>query len=307
MHSVTIIVSNFFIVVFFLIGTALADEGDTETITLLSWNLENLNGRAGEELFEGRSFARTDRDYNAIRAYLIDSKADIILLQEIGDQRALEKILPMQYSYILSEAYHLRDSDSRQLYTAIAFDARILRLTGSVSIAPFASNSRIPLTESRATVGLRLQPKGRRDIWVLSAHLKSSCHNKLLPDPNGLLTACVIYYEQMINLAQAVKRLRRDGTALVLGGDFNRRGDPNYLEDPFLNIITGQGGIISRSLERKCPTYAGRNRDPIDYFILFGNSLVSNATKERIFDPSDIDQGYDLSDHCPIIMELSIL
>jgi endonuclease/exonuclease/phosphatase family metal-dependent hydrolase len=284
--------------------------GSQETIqrlTVATWNTENLGGEHGVALFPGRSYERTLRDYDAFRKYLIDISPDLILLQELGSSKAMKQVLPQKYSFFISPEYLNQEPVSPGLFNGIAFDGTKLRVVGFVSIPTGISYSERDgsMAKARDTIGIQIQV-GALQVWVLSAHLKSSCARKTLPD-EGASVDCIVLRDQLRVLRDWLIKLTADGSKVILGGDFNRRGTPDYASDAYLSILDfpSTARMFVKPDQRNCPTFTGINKDPIDFFVLYGLQEFSASVREVTFAEADLRAGYKLSDHCPVVLEIA--
>jgi endonuclease/exonuclease/phosphatase family metal-dependent hydrolase len=273
---------------------------ESPSLVVATYNAMNLTGRHGIGLFPERSFARSDRDFIAIRKYLLATNADVILLQEVSDIKALGEVLPAKYSYILDPRHKI--GEIGQIYTAVAFDDRRTKLTG-VSVIPTG----IEYVDSgvsvrvRDSLGVRLETI-LGPVWMFSAHLKSSCGQKGL-SLGSENNPCVILEKQLRIIASYVNDIRRSGEAVIIGGDFNRRGQPDYELDAYLSIVQPKTAkpFLAKTSTRACPTFEGKDRAPIDFLLVYGMGAVSVGVTELTFHQSDIDSGFKLSDHCPVV------
>lgn len=273
---------------------------ESPSLVVATYNAMNLTGRHGVGLFPDRSFARSERDFLAIKKYLLATGADVILLQEVSDPKALAEVLPSRYSYILDPRY--KAGEAGQIHTAIAFDGKRVRLTGT-SIIPTG----IEYTEGevlvrvRDTLGVQLHTS-LGPVWLFSTHLKSSCGQKGL-SLGAEHNPCVILEKQMHIIARHINEIRENGGAVIVGGDFNRRGQPDYELDAYLSILQPKKAkpLLAKTASRTCSTFEGKDRAPIDFMFAYGMDAMSIGVSELTFHESDIDAGFKLSDHCPVI------
>ena len=275
-------------------------------LSVATWNFENLNGVHGRALFEGRSYERTQRDFDAFRKYVLEASADVVLLQEVASPKAMRQVLPAKYNYLISSQY-FDILPAVGIYTGIAYDPSTVKVIATVAIPTgirhIEGSGRA--AGARDTVGIQVL-WGAARVWILSVHLKSSCNRKSLPHETNP-TDCRILYQQLLILRQWITRLRADGSSVIIGGDFNRRGDPNYTDDSYLSVLDTAGDVkqIVRTDRRECSTFSGKDRNPIDYFVLFGLADALVQAKEISIHEQDIKVGYKLSDHCPVRLQLS--
>lgn len=282
---------------------------------MLTWNLENLGPEPGRPLFPGRSSVRTESDYLAFKKYIISTQPDVILLQEVANPKVLSLVIPLEYHYSISQQYHSAQRSHPSLFTAIAFRKRKLTLSGTFSLPTTINYEEADGSHrfTRESIGFRLSIQGE-NLWLFSVHLKSSCERKTLIQAVEGSNPCTLLRRQMEAIANSVRTLAGSADAIIIGGDFNRRGVPNYEEDPYLDLLPARVGSMQKSVvkpgQRGCQTFVGKNKDPIDYFVVYAArplDAVSNAiATELTYSPTDIKYGYKLSDHCPVVLNWEI-
>lgn len=277
-----------------------------QPLTVATWNLENLGGDHGVSLFPFRSRTRTQRDFDAFRKYLLATSADVILMQEVASPKAIRQVLPRKYSYFIAPEFLAARAGEPGIFTAIAYDSAQVKLTGAMAIptgVTYTAQSG-QAVRARDTVAIELQ-MGEQRLWVLSVHLKSSCERRTLPTADASVD-CVALHRQMLVLQDWLPRLLRDGSQVVLGGDFNRRGMPDYETDAYLSLVNAPGTarVVMKPAQRACTTFPGANRDPIDYFMLFGIEAGRAEISELVIDEPDLQSGFKLSDHCPVVLRI---
>ena len=273
---------------------------------MATWNVENLSGTHGTSLFAGRSYERTERDYDALRKYVLETSADVVLLQEVASPDAMRQILPAKYHFFISSEYFKADPGESGIYTGIAYDPSAVRIINTVSIPTGITYQGTDGSQLRARDSVGIQVGwGEARVWIVSVHLKSSCSNKSLPS-SIKATDCGILYQQLAVLRTWITRLRADGSWVIIGGDFNRRGYPDYAQDPYLGLLDSAADAkrFARPDQRTCSTFDGNNRDPIDYFILFGLDNKRVQVKELSIHERDLQAGFKLSDHCPVVLQV---
>lgn len=276
-------------------------------LSVATWNFENLSSAHGSGLFSGRSFERTERDFDAFRKYVIETSADVFLLQEVASPKAMRLVLPAKYSYLVAPAYFDSTQAAPAIHTGIAFDPAVVKVIGTLAIPTgitYTDSAGRP-TRARDTVGIQLA-WGATRVWVFSAHLKSSCSRKTPPTDNAS-TDCNVLQQQLLVLRDWVTRLRADGALVIIGGDFNRRGDPDDATDPYLSLLDTPTDtkMLVRPLQRDCASFSGKDRRPIDYFVLYGLQNAMTQVREINIHEHDLRAGFKLSDHCPVRLQLS--
>jgi len=98
-----------------------------ETITIATWNLNNLHHEIGMPLRD-RAPARSAEDYAILRKYAKRLNADIVALQEVNGPKAARLVFPeAQYDFYFSGRY-VEDletgRESDRIYTGVAVATR---------------------------------------------------------------------------------------------------------------------------------------------------------------------------------------
>jgi endonuclease/exonuclease/phosphatase family metal-dependent hydrolase len=265
-------------------------------------------------MFPERSPARTERDYDAYRKYILQSNPDIVFFQEVGGPRSLQRILPEGYNHLISQQYHWPKRSAPDIFTAIAFKADRFILADVFNVQTgFAYEDDGAPRQTRDTVAIRLIHRGV-SMWLLSVHLKSSCERQTLVELAAPHNPCLLLRRQLEAVAGVLPLLTLQSDVLVVGGDFNRRGFPNYEEDPYIKLLPSVSKHLRKTIAlpgtRGCQTYLGAPKDPIDYFVVYAPQYLEvkqNAVvTEILWDENDLRQGYKLSDHCPVLMDWRI-
>lgn len=278
---------------------------------MLTWNLENLGPEPGRPLFPGRSQVRTERDFLAFRKYIIASQPDVVLLQEVANPKVLSLVLPLDYDYSLSPQSLSAQRLQPDIFTAIAFRRSKFAMSATFSLPTkreYLENDGARRF-TRESIGFRLSTRGI-SVWIFSVHLKSSCDRKTMIETIDENNPCYLLRRQLETIADSIPRLTPSADAIIIGGDFNRRGLPNYEDDPYLSLLPPRVGSLHRTVvkpsQRQCPTFSGGNKDPIDYFVVYASLSLNAANRasatEWTYDSADLDYGYKLSDHCPVVL-----
>ncbi|WP_420335441.1 endonuclease/exonuclease/phosphatase family protein [Roseibium sp.] len=303
----------------------------SETIRVGAWNIQDLHHK---EDFSLRRFGtissvgRTSEDFDLLVKYRDQfgsdgSPADVIALQEIGTEAALEKIFPSSlYQTIMSPRWNNDDAveGEGEVYTAIAVrrdsGISVVQPDPLPGLAVLHSDGR----PTRAGTGALLEFGGQQ-FWFLSVHLKSSCattknaHTSTDDD-------CETLWQQIPILVNWIEEKRTTGIPFIVGGDFNRRFRQFSDTGPVwkaLNGIAPNEEITTpwllkhpETVTRKCPTRKGDSTQPIDWILLSAsltNDFVENSFWERRFSNDDVNAaqgGKGLSDHCPISIDLDL-
>ncbi len=300
----------------------LGHAASAQELRIAAWNIENLHHEAGIELRENIGTRRDERDFPILVAYANQfgadaTPADLIALQEIGTMAAAERLFPPDdYLILMSERYHNDQASGIEgrIYTAIAIRKESgIELVEQRDIDALSILHEGRPTRSAATALLEFN--GIR-FWFSSLHLKSSC-STVRNAHTSTNDDCMTFWAQGATLTDWIAERRTEGTPFILAGDFNRRFRQFQNEGPFWERING-GDLnepwLSQHPEfvtRKCPTRKGSSTQPIDWILLdasVAHWFVEGSFWERRFRQADIDAAGrgDLSDHCPISIDLLI-
>lgn len=251
-------------------------------LKLATWNLSWLTIRApGSPGLPADIHARTDQDFDRLRAYALELDADVVALQEVESYAAARRVFPAD-RYVL----HLtQDRLSQKVGVAIRRGLRH-------DLHPDVRLSDDPRTRSGLDVTLALATPLR----ILAVHLKQGCR-----DPKGDRRGgrdCAIFHAQTDPLAAWIGQRVADGGAFVILGDFNRWMDRR---DPFLAALR-QVSPLARATEG----YASRCwRDEafIDHILAGGPArdwLLPDSLSVFRYREEGVGWAARLSDHCPV-------
>ncbi len=290
-------------VLFFSFSTA----GYAKTLTLATWNVDNLTAVAGKAM-RSRAPKRTEEDFARLAQYAERLDADVIALQEVASPEAVARLFPpVSYTTLFSGRY---DSDMRapqDIFNALVLRKDSVRLLRQEDLQELAFGSYASGFWTRFGVAALLEVRGHR-FWVLNVHLKTGCHNKGLKRPR--VPACKTLAKQARVLGQWVAQKLREGTLFVLMGDFNRRINDYGARDHLWQALDPSGSALVRfpaAGEQLCPRHQGENF--IDYIITDQQAAayaVRGSFQEIIYQTTKPSQLRKLSDHCPLRLQLDI-
>ena len=280
-----------------------------EWIRIATWNLNLLHWRTGGALWRG-AVARNEADYRTLARYARNLNADVIALQEVNGPRAAARIFPLRdYSLHFSGRYDSRYDD---IYNGFAvrkgrFDRVERRDHEALGLG---SNSRYQL---RWGVDLTVW-RGGRSLRLLNVHLKSRCFAKNLENPRD--RHCRKLARQVPPLEAWIDARWREGTPLVVLGDFNRAMDRHGPRDHLWRALDDGDppGLklyrLPNGRESACWRGTSRHhRHPIDFFV-FGARAWKRVDESSLRqmtwadDDADVRRGLP-SDHCPLAVDVS--
>lgn len=272
---------------------------DTD-LRIAAWNIRCLLDGDGEVAFcntnryTDETYPRTEADYARLRAHAEAMALDVVFLQEIENDAALERVFPG--------------------WSITTFGTSVQRV--GIAVAPHSPASVVdvePLTSlvvtERSRPGLlaTLRWNGQ-DVRALNLHLKSGCFDNPLGDPDD--DACPTQLRQLEALEAW---LAAQPTPVLLLGDFNRRmeGEEGFEE----RMQAAAGAPLVRLTEDRTSAcwehLADRDYAPIypEYIdhIVFSPTLLDAwgpATFEQYVYDDDFEvPWWTVSDHCPVIVE----
>jgi len=296
-----------------------------EPIRIGSWNIKDLHH---EDDFKLRSFGtrRAAGDFELLKDYVKQfgpsgAAADIVALQEIGTKEGAERLFsPNEYDIFMSPRYEYEEFEEGEgdIYTAVA-----IRKDQGISVLERGEIAGLAVRHTdgflvRAATTVLLEVNGVK-FWFASLHLKSSCASTKTID-TSISDDCRTLWKQTGPITDWIRTRREEGTPFVIAGDFNRRFREIANEGPFWKKIIG--GDLSEpwltqhpeTITRKCPTRKGSSTQPIDWILLDANVadwFVEGSYWERRFKRDDIratssGKGNELSDHCPISIDIEV-
>ncbi len=292
--------------ILFSISTSIALAAD---VRVASWNINNLNDKSGVPLRD-RAPIREDNDYVLLQKYAMETNADVIALQEMGNPAAVRRVFPeAEWDMFFSGRY--KETNAPDIYTAV-----VVR-KGRVEVVEHADYEPLQIQDSEGYSTRRgiqaLLKVGDQSFWLLGVHMKSSCHGQSLENPQT--EDCKILASQIDPLEAWIDEKEKTGLPVIVAGDFNRRFDLHGQTDHLWSAID-DSDPASLNLWRmpyrtvgNCPTVSESYRKhPIDFIIM--NQVAWDAADaqsftEVIYDADEAEAlGNRLSDHCPIAINL---
>lgn len=252
-----------------------------------------------------RELDRSTLDFTVIERYVRQLDADIIALQEVDGVAAARKVF-RNHDFCFTRRVHLQNN-------GFAIRKGIPHRCGPdlVSLSP---DGRL-----RHGAELVLYPGDRREIRLLSVHLKSGCSRRPLDDPKR---ECADLARQIPALEDWIDRQAAAGRRFGVLGDFNR--DLLADEGPARNEL-GQIRSLWTEIDDGDPAgldlvnvAAGRRfsncspdqnyRNFIDHVVLDDKLAawrVPDSFVRLTYEPDDALQR-KLPDHCPVGVDLRI-
>lgn len=244
----------------------------------------------------------SERDLARLRAFAAALPVDVFALQETDGAAAAALVFP-DHAFCFTKRKHVQNvgfAIRRGIPYRCNRDYRALGLAGN---------------DVRWGADVTLFPGTRREVRLLSVHLKSACHRDPLTDPRP---DCRVLQEQVPVLEAWIDGRAREGTAFAVLGDFNRRFDRerdtardarNRIVAMWPEIDDGEpaeADLYNAGADRgpiNCNNGAGA-RMPIDYLIL--SRSLSRRMVPDSFRAWRYPAGGRWPDHCAISVELQL-
>lgn len=297
---------------------------DFRTLKIATWNLEWLISPAAfKELKAGcapdggavrgdtrrlpcdvaNRFERSSRDFSVLARYARELDADVVALQEVDGVSAARLVFP-GYEFCFTARRHVQNTGfavRRGLPYRCGPDAQTLSLRDSL----------------RRGAELVLFPGERREVRLLSVHLKSGCRSKSLASGDK---ACRDLARQAPELEAWIDTQARANRRFAVLGDFNR----DLLAEESRRPSDARGSLWSglddadppeADLANAAAGEAFRNcvpgqayRSYIDYIVL-SRTLAAERVPgsfSRVTYSAEDARHSKLSDHCPVAIRLGI-
>ncbi|WP_315855381.1 endonuclease/exonuclease/phosphatase family protein [Vibrio hangzhouensis] len=270
------------------------------TLTLSTWNIEWLSSTPSQKIPQSR---RSAQDFQALSEFYTTLSSDILAFQEVDDIEAIQKVVGSGYHIYLSDRalpsnQRLQFSELNQ-YTGFA-----VRDTLQVTDRPD-----FPLTEGqrlRFASSLQVIHKGQI-IHLLSVHLKAGCSGRYINNHS-----CRTLAQQGRALNHWLTQVEQRGESYIILGDFNHnlafRGDwlwttitEGLASSP--RLTTKETQAVCKVKSRKNPDKTHRFRSLIDHIIVSPDVGSTTAIQNPM--PTEQVLGYQMSDHCPVTIELN--
>jgi endonuclease/exonuclease/phosphatase family metal-dependent hydrolase len=246
------------------------------------------------------AFRWSEDDLARLRNFAATLAVDVIALQETDGIEAATRVFPDR-AFCFTERRHVQNvgfAIRRGIPYRCNADYRALGLPGN---------------DVRWGADLTLYPGTRREIRLLSVHLKSACNRDALTDSRP---ACGILQQQVPVLEAWIDRRAKSDDAFAVIGDFNRRFDRerDAARDAGGRIATMWPEIDDGEPAGADLTNAGADHGkidcghgasmPVDHLVL-GRRLARRmvAGSYRVW---DYPAGKRWPDHCVISVELDL-
>ena len=305
-------------VVLALVMTPFPVAGADRAFTLASWNIEHLAAADGQGCRE-----RDGAEYQAIRRYLEQIRADVIAFQEVENQQAAARIFPAaEYDVYISTRptrtfSQCYDGPNHRLMQRTGFAVHKdigSRLGLNAVRQPDIRELQGAYDSGRWGVYLILEPiDGNRNqststrsaavrapLHLLSIHLKSRCTYQSISGrkPNA---NCRLLRVQVEALADWIGARASAGQNFIIAGDFNRQLD-QLSDEVWLHLESGADNVyvdLEKALHgMKHPKpYNRKYPFAIDH-VIYNQTLDALAIEQHTY--FDL-RAAPYSDHLPLI------
>ena len=247
---------------------------------------------------------RSEADFRALRKVAADLDADVVALQEVDGPVAARKVFP-KHEFCFTKRPGVQNNGfaiRKGIPFRCAPDVESLSLGGRV----------------RSGAHLVLYPDDRREIHLLSVHLKAGCPRRPLDDPRR---DCETLAKQVPLLEAWIDEQAAADRRFAILGDFNHdfsirgpaRTDDGTLRNFWAEIDDGEPAgarlVNVSSGERFVNCSAGQNYGSYIDHVVLGEKLAADR-RPGSFIRTTYDEGdalkRKLSDHCPIGVEVSL-
>ena len=280
------------------------DPDPSGRLRIATWNLGNLHHEDGQSTYRypRPSVKRYPIDYLRLRCYVRLIDPDILAVQEVDGEAALERIVDTDvYHSHVSERPKPNNLRGRQ-NTGFAYKKglEVKRKPDfvdlDVSNGYLRHGTRIDLTQSKQT------------FLLMSVHLKSGCFDNSY-GKNG--RDCTKLVSQVSKLEDWIDDAAAGPNPFIVLGDFNRRFNlPNdfvwsNLDDshpPNADLTTVTEGMTINCRDNQFTQF-------IDHIVFDkrGIGLVDRSSFRHVtFRQEDKPVWDKISDHCPVVVEMGI-
>lgn len=256
-------------------------------LKIATWNMEWLNRSNNTGPVK-----RTNADYQKLAEYAEALDADIIAVQEVdGPEAAIRVFDPGVYDVHMSSRNHTQRTGF------------VYRKQLDVTIHP--DYTALDVGSLRYGTDIEVDVGGGQSLRLLSVHLKAGCLSQSLGSGSS---ACNKLAQQADILEDWIDARAAQGVPLMVLGDFNRRFFASNNDQFWAEIDDGSpagADLSSPTQTGSALCNNGQHPEFIDHLVT--GTLATAAIAPGSFEQllySNADSGYDLSDHCPLSIEL---
>ena len=279
-----------------------------ESLVVATWNIEHLAENNGQGCK-----ARNETDYEQLKEYASNLKADVVALQEVESAKAVSRIFPEDEWQIIisdrpdSQTYTCRESGLTSTQQKTAFAVRnSLKIDSVEQLKAIA----IPRPGLRQGIKLTVQHADEK-LHIVNLHLKSGCFVDDYLDSDR--ESCAVLAQQVKILDDYLESQPLNQENWIVLGDFNHRlANPNnrFRKDLFHSPgLFADTSLPNKQLQNLTDGKTGchpKYPAPIDHIFIssaLSTQYNSESIKFHYFDNMNIDDM--LSDHCALSARFS--
>jgi endonuclease/exonuclease/phosphatase family metal-dependent hydrolase len=271
-------------------------------LRLATWNLENLHAQDGQSTYlEPRPYVkRTTTDYDRIRCYVRLFDPDLLAVQEVDGEAALSRVVDTDV-YEVHVDDRPKGSLNGQQNTGFAFK-RGLTVVRQPDFEALDVRG-----DGRLRYGARIDlAHNGQTLQLLSVHLKSGCVENASTEPD-----CALLLAQVPVLEGWIDAAAEGPMPFIVLGDFNRRlTQPN--DQVWADLDDGQPANADlTTVTQDMPISCRDNKFPefIDHIVVDRRLLPwldRTSFRHLTYRQADKAVWAQISDHCPVLVELRI-
>lgn len=269
-------------------------------LKIMTWNLEWLSTTPVAKF---KASVRDDDDFDALKRHFKGVNPDILAFQEVDSIDAIRRVVGSGYEIYLSDR---SDSHNRhhQFSSINQYTGFAVRDSISVKDTPD-----FPLTTGdklRFASTVVLKRNDGTKVHLLSLHLKAGCSGKFTSK-----ASCQTLKQQGQVIRSWLKQRDVNQEPYVVLGDFNHNLSFNgdWLWETMTKGLKATPRLASKSTPALCKVRSNRNpkrthqfKSLIDHIVV-SPDLRTTSAKQDVMPTSDV-LNYQLSDHCPLSVEL---
>ena len=293
-----------FTFLFIIIASTVAlSDSHAREIKIASWNLSNLEAETNWQECRSSHYipCRDDRHYNKLAEYARTLDADVIALQEVNGERAIQRVFSKdKYSFYFSRRHH-----NQKTGFAVRKDISVIQHD---DLTALNIDRHKRSGGQRHATDITIEVDGTA-IRLLSVHLKSSCLSAPLTSSRF---HCTVLRRQVPVLENWIVAQTERKVPFAILGDFNRRfeKDRRYNKRGSMwKTINSRNNLSQVTLGHK-PTCWGQYSSFIDHILLDERAthwLKPNSFSHMVFTGEKKHYNRSkISDHCPISATLNI-
>lgn len=270
-------------------------------LRIATWNIENLHAENGQSTYTGSrpSVKRQDIDYERIKCYIRSFNPDILAVQEVDGKEALERIVD-------TDIYNIHVSSRQTTLNGDQNTGFIYKKGLDISIQSDFKALDVD-NNQRLRYGTRIDVTvNGKTFKMMSVHLKSGCFENSFSG-----SSCEQLMRQVDVLEAWIDEAAIDDVPFIILGDFNRRF--NKPEDKvWQEIDDGEpihADLTTVTFGKNVNCRDNRYPDFIDHIVLDNRAIewVDLTSFQNInYDHSSSSDWNQISDHCPVVIDLEI-